>query len=828
MEVFSMIKNAVIGDGTNPITQHFDIGRHVASAGPEMVWKIYDAVRKSDQKEASVFIFDKKVADKLYKPKRKEAVSEVLRKCVKNLERFQHPQILQVYHPIEECYDSVAFASEPVLASLANLLGNQERMPTPIPPEIRDFAFHEMEIKYGILQITEALSYLHNTETCLHGNVCPSSILISKRGAWKLAGMGFLQVARDGKESFMANPWTNKASKMVQPDLDYIAPEVQVDKRCFYVSDMYSMGITICAIHNGGRSLVNSMYNPAEYTKGIQLLSISFGDAASKLPIQLVEPVEKMINRDIRYRPTARLFSLLKFFSDSVVSCLSFLDSLPQKDAGEVTTFYTKTLVDTIPKIPKKILYQHVFPFIRDELYTESDKLVHVIPPLIAIVQNASREEYRLKLMTEINKLLAMPKNALVTIALLEKLDIILFKTPVEAHKIQVLPILYNTLDSNNSLAREAAMNALGAIKQHLDEDSIKKMVLPRAKAIFNNANNVKVKMNALMCIDRLLDRMDKSVISDNVIPFLTKIEPEDPEIVMAITGIFRHMMTDKRCGLTHALLALQVMPSLLPHTTNALLTMEEFGVLMDLLRDMFDAIDRNRRNKMKLEAMHDDETIRGSAPNIIGMQRHRSAAHIDDIKRSREKDHSRHFLSVDHVSHPKSRTGREQANNHKREHRVEFYIEECEEEQENHSPAPSTPELKDRQRFTAASPISQRRVSNHSSVNANKDLSDHKQYSLVPEGPMSPGINLIPDDSSMGFPRRSSTQSLGSPVHHRLSVDANGKPRRHSAGPVVVPGEMNKPHYGSGYFNQMTPNTPRRSQPSLASLSNSVPRYMK
>ena len=45
-----MIKNVVIGDGTNPITQHFDIGRHVGSAGPEMAWKIYDAVRKSDGK----------------------------------------------------------------------------------------------------------------------------------------------------------------------------------------------------------------------------------------------------------------------------------------------------------------------------------------------------------------------------------------------------------------------------------------------------------------------------------------------------------------------------------------------------------------------------------------------------------------------------------------------------------------------------------------------------------------------------------------------------------------------------------------------------------
>ena len=35
------------------------------------------------------------------------------------------------------CSDSLAFATEPVFTSLANLLGHQERMPTTIPQEIK-------------------------------------------------------------------------------------------------------------------------------------------------------------------------------------------------------------------------------------------------------------------------------------------------------------------------------------------------------------------------------------------------------------------------------------------------------------------------------------------------------------------------------------------------------------------------------------------------------------------------------------------------------------------------------------------------------------------
>ena len=52
-------------------------------------------------------------------------------------------------------------------------------------------------------QIAEALSYLHGAEQTLHNNVCPASILINKRGMWKLGGMSFSVKSRDGKVSRM-------------------------------------------------------------------------------------------------------------------------------------------------------------------------------------------------------------------------------------------------------------------------------------------------------------------------------------------------------------------------------------------------------------------------------------------------------------------------------------------------------------------------------------------------------------------------------------------------------------------------------------------------
>ena len=52
--------------------------------------------------ECTVFVFDKRLAEKLHKPKRREAVCEVLRKEVSNLEQYKHYKILQIWHTVPE------------------------------------------------------------------------------------------------------------------------------------------------------------------------------------------------------------------------------------------------------------------------------------------------------------------------------------------------------------------------------------------------------------------------------------------------------------------------------------------------------------------------------------------------------------------------------------------------------------------------------------------------------------------------------------------------------------------------------------------------------
>lgn len=158
----------------NPVTREYEVGKLIGSAGPDLLWRIYSGYKKSTRQEAAIFVLEKKLLDK-YPKKDKEFITELLKKGVAQLTRLRHPQILTVQHPVEESRESLAFATEPVFASLANILGQHENI-NPVPQHLKDYKLFDVEIKFGLQQLTEGLIFLHNDVKLLHCNLCPESI----------------------------------------------------------------------------------------------------------------------------------------------------------------------------------------------------------------------------------------------------------------------------------------------------------------------------------------------------------------------------------------------------------------------------------------------------------------------------------------------------------------------------------------------------------------------------------------------------------------------------------------------------------------------------
>lgn len=86
-------------------------------------------------------------------------------------------------------------------------------MTQPIPKEFEDYKLHDVEIRYGIVQLCDGLAFLHNEVKLLHRNISPESIIINSNGAWKLAGFELsIQGSADGVTFHRSSPFVSHIS----------------------------------------------------------------------------------------------------------------------------------------------------------------------------------------------------------------------------------------------------------------------------------------------------------------------------------------------------------------------------------------------------------------------------------------------------------------------------------------------------------------------------------------------------------------------------------------------------------------------------------------
>ena len=79
-----------------------------------------------------MFVFDKRSVERLHKPKRKDQITELLKVGLGHLQCYRHPRLLQILHGPDDSPEALAFVSEPVIGSLANILRYGLRLSWPV------------------------------------------------------------------------------------------------------------------------------------------------------------------------------------------------------------------------------------------------------------------------------------------------------------------------------------------------------------------------------------------------------------------------------------------------------------------------------------------------------------------------------------------------------------------------------------------------------------------------------------------------------------------------------------------------------------------------
>jgi SCY1-like protein 2 len=171
------------------LTKNYDVEKEPYISGGQFgLWKVFRARKKfsatPDNADVSIFMLDKKlVTKKNTDPKKQQELFDVLKRDAQNLAKFRHPSMLNLIEAPIEDKSLIAFVTEPVEYTLANLENDASK---------KDLIPSDVDLKCIVLELMECVNFLHSNTKSIHMNISPEHLYVTKSGKLKLAGLNFI------------------------------------------------------------------------------------------------------------------------------------------------------------------------------------------------------------------------------------------------------------------------------------------------------------------------------------------------------------------------------------------------------------------------------------------------------------------------------------------------------------------------------------------------------------------------------------------------------------------------------------------------------------
>uniref|UniRef100_A0A671QTU4 SCY1-like protein 2 n=1 Tax=Sinocyclocheilus anshuiensis TaxID=1608454 RepID=A0A671QTU4_9TELE len=536
----------------------------------------------------------------------KDQIIDSLKKGVQQLTRLRHPRLLTVQHPLEESRDCLAFCTEPVFASLANVLGQWDNLPSPVPTDIKEYKLYDVETKYGLLQVSEGLSFLHSGVKMVHGNLCSENIILNKSGAWKIMGFDFSISSSnpsDAEPKYVCKEWDPNLPPLCLPNPEYVAPEYILSVSCDAASDMYSLGVLIHAVFNEGKPVfqVNKQDIFKSFSRQLDQLSYLSPGVLSQIPEEVRDHVKMLLNVTSNVRPDADQMTKIPFFDDVGAMTLQYFDSLFQRDNLQKSQFY-RGLPKVLPKLPKRVIVYRILPALTSE-FVNPDMVPFVLPNVLLIAEECTKEEYVRLVLPDLTPVFKQQEPVQILLIFLQKMDLLLTKTPPEDIKNSVLPMVYRAVEAPSTQIQELCLNIIPTFANLIEYPSMKNALIPRIKSACLQTSSLAVRVNSLVCLGKILEYLDKWFVIDEILPFLQQIPSREPAVLMGILGIYKCTFTHKKLGIPKEHLAGKSLPHLVSLSIDNNLNLNQFNSFMAVVKEMLNRMEAE--HKTKLEQLH-------------------------------------------------------------------------------------------------------------------------------------------------------------------------------------------------------------------------------
>ncbi|CAJ0924400.1 unnamed protein product [Ranitomeya imitator] len=300
-------------------------------------------------------------------------------------------------------------------------------------------------------KVSEGLSFLHSSVKMIHSNLTPENIILNKSGAWKIMGFDFCNPSVNPSEQeikYKCKEWDPNLPSLCLPNPEYLAPEYILSVSCDPASDMYSLGVIIHAVYNKGKTIfeVNKQDIYKSFSRQLDQLSRLNPNVLVNIPEEVQEHVKLLLNVTPAVRPDADQMTKIPFFDDVGAVTLQYFDSLFQRDNLQKSQFF-KGLPKVLPKLPKRVVVQRILPALTSE-FVNPDMVPFVLPNVLLIAEECTKEEYTKLILPDLGPVFRQQEPIQILLIFLQKMDLLLTKTPSDEIKNSVLPMVYRALEA--------------------------------------------------------------------------------------------------------------------------------------------------------------------------------------------------------------------------------------------------------------------------------------------------------------------------------------------------------------------------------------------
>ncbi|XP_045322334.1 SCY1-like protein 2 isoform X6 [Leopardus geoffroyi] len=470
--------------------------------------------------------------------------------------------------------------------------------------------------KKSTKQVSEGLSFLHSSVKMVHGNITPENIILNKSGAWKIMGFDFCVSSSNPSEQepkFPCKEWDPNLPSLCLPNPEYLAPEYILSVSCETASDMYSLGTVMYAVFNKGKPIfeVNKQDIYKSFSRQLDQLSRLGSSSLSNIPEEVREHVKLLLNVTPTVRPDADQMTKIPFFDDVGAVTLQYFDTLFQRDNLQKSQFF-KGLPKVLPKLPKRVIVQRILPCLTSE-FVNPDMVPFVLPNVLLIAEECTKEEYVKLILPELGPVFKQQEpiqaSNMILLIFLQKMDLLLTKTPPDEIKNSVLPMVYRALEAPSIQIQELCLNIIPTFANLIDYPSMKNALIPRIKNACLQTSSLAVRVNSLVCLGKILEYLDKWFVLDDILPFLQQIPSKEPAVLMGILGIYKCTFTHKKLGITKEQLAGKVLPHLIPLSIENNLNLNQFNSFISVIKEMLNRLESEHKTKLEqLQIMQEQQ----------------------------------------------------------------------------------------------------------------------------------------------------------------------------------------------------------------------------